>query len=1312
MARRLSRPNRLRRSAAAAAESDYGYDDDLRLSDLAEALASGSGRRRRHRDSLDDAHPMDVLDHRLDLLEERFEEILEQQDSDLDSGADYDELAEAVMRLAERVGAGERGRRDTAKDLKTRLADLERRIVTAQQGDAASTSQAARRDRLAAKETQAARAPMQGGPMPGGSKPAAPPPGAGIEDTLKAISARIDQISANATGATGAASAAGQAARPEDADKGAEEPDLVEMFDRGIGRLEDRLVKVLDRIVDAQQGPEAAGAEAKADAKVDRTRFDQLSQNVRAIADHLDAADADRGQSHLQLRSTVEDIARRLDDVPETTARFFAEPLERMAATIDLAGPRDITRIEDELDRISRAVEHSIKVEFAAMRIDLEALGKRLDEAANPAAQRFESELLSVAARLEQAHGADITSLRDDITSLGERIERSVSVGTTPRLEAIETRLGQLAGWIENASAPEDSPKLAAIEQSIAELTNRVAASRGIDPSHLSGLSRQIDTLGQEIGALKGAGLAGADMSDAGFSQAIGSLEARIGELTARIEAQPPGQADSAMMADMRSHIAELSGRIEASAAPAVDPAALEGIRSEISSISARLDAGGVPSAGDLGQIETRIAMLAEQLGAAGSEIGRLPSLESGVSSLNERIEQLRADISDTARKAAEQAVAKALADMPPRVAEDGADAALRTDLAALLEAGQASSQRTEASLEAVRDTLGKIVDRLADLEDEVDVIGTEPSPPAPAAKPPSRKRAARSARPAQPPKPTEPAAHVPDAGEERAFSSSIDLVSPQSEMVLPPVAEESEPAAVDNTPLRPGTNEPYLGRFADTGRTSEPKLGETPEDNRESFLAAARAAARAARSETGELDLEPETDAPSGLKAALAKHRRKLLIGTAILLLTIGSVRLADMVLSGSDNPDLSGVSETIAVPEAAPADLEAPSDPDGMADIDTLIAPPPPDADTPTPGPSGNLDVNGVTTDTISQPPRIVGAPLGETPVNRDAATAADTESPANELTTNSIPDSAVPTPEVARAPLGLSPNQSLPDLPDTIGPQALIDAARNGDPLAQFEVATRYMEGRGVGQDFSGALTWYRAAAAQNFAPGQFRLATLYEKGRGVEADPRMAELWYIRAADRGNRNAMHNLAVVYAQGALGEPDYDKAARWFQAAADRGLRDSQYNIAILNARGLGVPPNLIEAYKWLAIAAASGDSEAAGKRDDVAGELDAPALAEAKAAAEAWRPIPIDDAANVVSRSPESWGGETQATTLDAPQMVAAAQLLLGRLGFDPGPPDGLMGPRTRNAIRSFQEQNSLPVTGLVTPELLEQLSVGAS
>jgi len=42
------------------------------------------------------------------------------------------------------------------------------------------------------------------------------------------------------------------------------------------------------------------------------------------------------------------------------------------------------------------------------------------------------------------------------------------------------------------------------------------------------------------------------------------------------------------------------------------------------------------------------------------------------------------------------------------------------------------------------------------------------------------------------------------------------------------------------------------------------------------------------------------------------------------------------------------------------------------------------------------------------------------------------------------------------------------------------------------------------------------------------------------------------------------------------------------------------------------------------------------------------------------------------------------------------VYSAQIALQRLGFDPGPADGQMGPRTRRAMNAFQRQNGLPVT----------------
>ncbi len=43
------------------------------------------------------------------------------------------------------------------------------------------------------------------------------------------------------------------------------------------------------------------------------------------------------------------------------------------------------------------------------------------------------------------------------------------------------------------------------------------------------------------------------------------------------------------------------------------------------------------------------------------------------------------------------------------------------------------------------------------------------------------------------------------------------------------------------------------------------------------------------------------------------------------------------------------------------------------------------------------------------------------------------------------------------------------------------------------------------------------------------------------------------------------------------------------------------------------------------------------------------------------------------------------------------VQQAQERLDALGLDPGPIDGVMGARTRDALRTFQQKNDLPVTG---------------
>ena len=57
------------------------------------------------------------------------------------------------------------------------------------------------------------------------------------------------------------------------------------------------------------------------------------------------------------------------------------------------------------------------------------------------------------------------------------------------------------------------------------------------------------------------------------------------------------------------------------------------------------------------------------------------------------------------------------------------------------------------------------------------------------------------------------------------------------------------------------------------------------------------------------------------------------------------------------------------------------------------------------------------------------------------------------------------------------------------------------------------------------------------------------------------------------------------------------------------------------------------------------------------------------------------------------------------------IGEIQQLLNRLGFEAGAADGLPGPRTRTAIRAFQQKHALPPDGYPEPALLQKLRAAA-
>lgn len=62
-------------------------------------------------------------------------------------------------------------------------------------------------------------------------------------------------------------------------------------------------------------------------------------------------------------------------------------------------------------------------------------------------------------------------------------------------------------------------------------------------------------------------------------------------------------------------------------------------------------------------------------------------------------------------------------------------------------------------------------------------------------------------------------------------------------------------------------------------------------------------------------------------------------------------------------------------------------------------------------------------------------------------------------------------------------------------------------------------------------------------------------------------------------------------------------------------------------------------------------------------------------------------------------------------DPPRLVASAQRALGKLGYGPMKPDGVMGAGTRAAIERFQKAKALPVTGELSPRLAKALASAA-
>lgn len=1086
---------------------------------------------------------------------------------------------------------------------------------------------------------------------------------ADIHERLDSITRQIDQMSRppQRVDAPRNEPPRGEATRNEAT---RDEAGVARQLNDAISRLDARLSQISHPTARASQHPAQSAAPFVAPPQQDRQRqadmVERAAAQVYRPSPPISPASFDSAIAEISARQNELDNAVPRPMPPRQAppmAPAMDAPLSRpvmpapampaahsMPAAPAMPPGPDFSSLERHLLKITSQIEalqrpDTVEQSITAFRSELAEIRTALTEAMpRRAIESIENEIRSLSRRIDETRqsGTDSQALAGVERALGEIREALRSLTPAEQLTGYDDAIRNLGAKLDLILRANDDPS------TVRQLENAIAALRSIVSNVASNdalvrLSDDVQALSQRVDQLS---------RSSGNNDSFAVLEQRIAALTSSLEGRErPMASDNS-----------------------------EQIESALRTLSDRLDRMpvGNDSASAFAHLEQRVSYLLERLEASSdNRSGNLGRVEDGLQDILRHLERQHANLVSLAESTRNFAPPQAQA------ADSGLAELVKRELSDIRFSQSEAGRHTQDSLEAVHNTLGHVVDRLAMIEGDLRTVRSAPmalteTPPAPQAASP------QAAAPQAPPRiamPAQPKPELPNpAANEAHFAAAprdFHAAAPQAvaaaaiapkaiSEILGPHAAAPQTAGAQTTsprvaiepdlppdhPLEPGTRptarvaSPSERIAASENAISEisPSPGAPAPASATNFIAAARRAAQAAAAQPA----NDKAARSAAKKAASAKPAagpnqtskeastitskiRSLLVGASVVVIVLGTFKMGMTLLDSSTGAQ--PASETSSEPApSAQNPVDEPAKP-----VTQAPAPAMPSLTAPTP--IGKQSYNA------PQPADSVAS----VPIPSGSA------APVNDVT-GSLPTA----PMAASRGFGVVQVPLTEQLPDAIGGPVLRAAALKGDAAAAYEIGVRFAEGKGVTSNIDEAAKWYDRAAQAGVVPAIFRLGTLYEKGLSVKKDVDIARRYYQQAAERGNAKAMHNLAVLDADGGGKGADYKSASQWFRKAADRGVADSQFNLGILYARGIGVDQNLAESFKWFSLAAAQGDADAAHKRDDIAKRLDPQSLAAAKLAIQTFTAEPQpNDAVNV----PTPPGGWDSAAAQAAPAKAAA-------------------------------------------------------
>ncbi len=887
------------------------------------------------------------------------------------------------------------------------------------------------------------------------------------------------------------------------------------------------------------------------------------------------------------LRQQIGQLARSVADLPRRQMQE-RENLDRRAAADEFA----LRKLTAKTDEIRELLSSVIARPAQSHRLErqLDALGARIDAiaASTPSAAQcnelsrglgeirsllshgknpdllatLDQKLDQLSRKMETMAGRDDSPKFDDLARRIDSVRDKVETDLTPKTDTFQRMIEDLKHKLNEPAPKVEIPTLdfSPMEREIRRLSEKIdAAGAGVENLAIESLRGDVANLSARVDAVSATVHSSSALATQTNAQSLESLRKDINALCSRIEGIASTAPEVAVLDVLQSQMGALVNRIEA--LPARNPPGVHALEALIIKLADKIDAMAGPSREEtmLAQLHTEIGRLAQRLETAPDETvapalamleqvqfhlsqqrmapASANPLDKSISDMFQQIQALREAAVDVAETGERHALHEAiLAKAPPHFANE----ALQRELSDLRAQQQSADQRTAQTLNAVHETLNRLVSRLNDLEDDLCEVRPEP-----VFTPPSLKRQKQEQAPE-----VQPDAHneTPRMNAPRLDLKPQPVSGPAKEPVMPRVRELGPSAVLSN---------------------------------QASFIAAARRAAHAAENEAPEparpkalprieltsitpndLDQQKEPGkegALSAIRRVISARRRPMLIALAGLLAILGSLQTlrtlneeqAQNSARQAASPASAPTAQAALVPQPEAAEPVAPVAPEASV---TLTSP----LTLPTPGFAPPLSANSFGALTRSAPPQPV-----------------------------SLADAAANGQADAQYELGVRLADGRGLTQDSQAAQQWLDkAAKQNLAPAQYRLAAMLERGIGGAKDLKRAQDLYGKAAAQGHVRAMHNMGVLSAEGLDGKPDYAVAASWFRKAADFGLRDSQFNLAILFARGMGVEKNLPAAYAWFNAAAAQNDVDSAQKrdeIAVrLTATQMASAKAMVEAFK----------------------------------------------------------------------------------------------------------------------------------